>query len=374
MKKYLAALLAASMILSNAAVSFAAVTPIEAWGETDATGKNDVVDPIISYQIPTTLEFSLDAFAMSDNTGSQVYSPAIEIINKSQVAIKVDVKADLTLEEGVTAKTAVGEVKVDDPSYTEKDLYMELVAQKITSATMTGTPDFEVTVTPEKIKYNQTAVPEELLGANTAAKAVLASASADKEYEKPTLMTLALAAAPYTTGETPALDNSKYAKESVGALRFAGTINPNTTWADKNTTADVTVNAVFDVRGMTSSVYDAAFPVELDEDLAKANVMSVGAGGGAVATGEPAIKKDSISVTGSGATFDVDWGADDKAATSITSITYGASNTALVIGGRGANCTISGATVTITTTAVHGQPVTVTFDNDATATATIPNP
>ncbi len=309
MKKLTSAFLAASMVASMSATSFAAG---DAWGESgEIGGDSAVMNPVISFSLPTDLDFSLDAFGMGDATGSTIFSPEFKIVNNSEVAIRVAVKASLTAAEGVTLKSSVADVKVDDPTVTTKDVYMELVAQEVLThtATITDGALSDVAVTATAISYDPADADHP--GAVTPAKAVLAATPEDGA--KPTVMTLALSKATYDDASPTHKITAVSGKTGAAVVRFAGTINPNVpTW----TANDVSVKAVFDVSGLTGTVYDKLITsnAELDPDLKKANVASVGASSAAGAN----VTIDTFSA-GSTLTFTVVMGSGDNKLASLTS-------------------------------------------------------
>lgn len=290
-KKILASVLAFAMAVSTASVAFAADEDAPAKGvatgdgfgsgvEADVT--TEAKDAILQFQVPTTMTVALDPFQAGDATGSQVYSLDQAIWNKSNIAIRVTVKAGLVVgtdSANGNAPLAIvhedpSEVDSTDPSNTDKDAYVELVAQQPTATTDRSGA---VVVTPvvAEGKTFQTEYTEE--GADTAAKIILKenNGSADLESE----ISFALQAATYTADRSGQLAFSSMAEndKGVGTFRFMGSLNAN---ADSWSGDDLSVRVVYDVNGLGSAAYDAMFGESgsvTDAELKAANVYSTGA-------------------------------------------------------------------------------------------------
>lgn len=290
-KKILASVLACAMAVSTASVAFAADedTPAKGVATGDGFGSGveaDVTtqakDAILQFQVPTTMTVALDPFQAGDTTGSQVYSLDEAIWNKSNIAIRVTVKAGLVVGKDAAngnAPLAVvhedpSEVDSTDPSNTDKDAYVELVAQKPTATTDRSGAVVVTPVLADGATF-QTEYTEE--GADTTAKIILKEndGSADLESE----ISFALQAATYTADRSGQLAFSAMAEndKGVGTFRFMGSLNAN---ADSWSGEDLKVRVVYDVNGLGSAAYDAMFGENgsvTDAQLKAANVYSTGA-------------------------------------------------------------------------------------------------
>jgi len=257
-KRKLAAVLACAMAFSTASVVYADGSVAEgnaAGSDVEATVDMKVQGAIYSFQVPTSLSVGLDAFSAADDTGSQVYSPANVIINKSNVPLVVTVRAAVEPEDGtINVKDSASKVKVSDPNATTKDVYFEVVGMQgsVAMDSRTGAATFTEKA-DAKVTYDAQ------LGAKTNAKATLPAAGT--------------AAAPETTltnikrSVAFALDKATYVKDTrtgadtfsalaandkgTAAFRFMGSLNPNVQWADSS----VKVRVIYDVNGMSSGMY-----------------------------------------------------------------------------------------------------------------------
>lgn len=166
------------------------------------------------------------------------------------------------------------EVDSTDPSNTDKDAYVELVAQKPTATTDRSGAVVVTPVLADGATF-QTEYTEE--GADTTAKIILKEndGSADLESE----ISFALQAATYTADRSGQLAFSAMAEndKGVGTFRFMGSLNAN---ADSWSGEDLKVRVVYDVNGLGSAAYDAMFGENgsvTDAQLKAANVYSTGA-------------------------------------------------------------------------------------------------
>lgn len=245
MKKTLAAVLACAMAVSTSMVAFATDY---GQGDVNVDSPADVKTPVIKVSVPTTMDTYLNTFSAGDDTGSQILTLKQEIINKSEVAVSVTVKASVEAGTGVEVKDKASAVVTDDLSYKNKDLYVEAVALSgswaDTGATSVLTPD-------TKIKYN----PDNggacyVDGANVTpwkAKKAVTETSAE-------VMTFALAKASMSTPADPFVADTLAANnKGTAAYRFMGSINPNATWADDT---DVQLHVVYSIAGLGDTLYN----------------------------------------------------------------------------------------------------------------------
>lgn len=289
-KKILASVLAFAMAVSTASVAFAAEGDEPAKGVATGDGfgsgvaadvTTEAKDAILQFQVPTTMTVALDPFQAGDATGSQVYSLDQAIWNKSNIAIRVTVKAGLVVGKDTTSNDPLAfvhedpaEVDSTDPDNTKKDAYVELVAQQPTATTDRSGA---VVVTPVVAdgKTFQTEYTAE--GADTAAKIILKENNGTDDLESQ--ISFALQAATYTADRSGALAFSSMAADDkgVGTFRFMGSLNAN---ADNWSGDDLSVRVVYDVNGLGSAAYDAMLGENgsvTDAEMKAANVYSIGA-------------------------------------------------------------------------------------------------
>ena len=311
-KRVLASVLACAMAVSTATVAFAADYPGNAFGAPiDANVTTDSQAAKIEFSVPVNFTVGLDPFQAGDKSGSQVYSNSQPIYNKSNIPIRVIVKAGLDIKQGddgsdlVTLKNAAGDVTSADITNTNKEAYVELVAEP---ATATTDRSGAVTVTATNLEGKNFATEYKATGADTTAKTAVKAAAADGSLTSQ--VSFALQAATYATDRSGAETFSAFAADNKGiaSFRFMGSLNANAANWSKD---DMEVKVVYDVNGMGTAAYDALIgasaPASVDAKMKAANVYSVAdAAGGSSTPGstDPSAADQTYSLTTKG-TLDV---------------------------------------------------------------------
>lgn len=246
MKKQLALLLAVVLVMTMTPFAFASTVTGNENGLIDSgglspngmiEGNGGVQAPVISYQIPSNLDFALDAFQKGDDTGSQIFSVAFPVKNRSDVALQVSVQPKLVAAGGVTVVYSPDEVNATDPGVTDKQVYMEAAAY--TGITMAG-----AALQAPEFPYNDSAD-------GSPAIATLGTGTEGK-------MTFALEKATYASGAFSALAVEGGKVTGGGMFRFMGSVNPVANWAAN----DVKVQAVFDITPLTPEMYSSLMSAE----------------------------------------------------------------------------------------------------------------
>lgn len=281
------------------------------------TGESDVKDPIYCVVVPTTLEFSVDAFEQGQR--SQIYSADFPIINKSNVNVKVDValKVEGASGQNVTFVSKADDVTTDGSS-TAREVYIAAsvpAAVTVTAGTavdqMVGTDKiFNVTTTAETTGINVAAADD--TAALALAEAIDGTAyasgtaglgaaevkitpdvvagtftySGTKDFVEVPLsttdstLTFALEKATYATeyysdATTKANAFSAMAASDTGVAtyRFYGVVNDNADWQLK----DLKATAAYSFIGLSDANYTAlaAKTVEIGASTAHGLVKAV---------------------------------------------------------------------------------------------------
>lgn len=317
-KRLFAAILAAMMLASTSAIAFAEDVPAPsvsagtAFGEWAPDVDTEAQAATIEFSVPTSLTVGLDPFQAGDDSGSQVYSNAQGIYNKSNIPIRVTVKAGAIIGKDTDGTTPLAVLK-DDPADvtssditdTDKNAYIELIAEKAT-ATTDRSGAVVIETTKLEGKDYATAYAEDT-GADTTAKAIVKEATATTTgtgdtavttitYDEDSQISFALQAATYAVDRSGAQSFSALAENNKGvaAFRFMGSLNANAAdWSGD----DISVKVVYSVNGMGTAAYTALIgdnaPSTVTTDMKDANVYSVGAPAGGSQTTEPSIDASS---------------------------------------------------------------------------------
>lgn len=369
-KKTLSILLAAMLVASMGTSAFAAET---SFGDIPITATITPKEPVISFEVPSSLDIALDSYQLADDTGSQVYSVSYGIMNMSNIPVRAVVKPKIKLGSGVTDVTVVGtaaEAKPTDADDKDKKVYMQIspvAAVETTAADDTTAPTKPASgSTPGTAGLKDKVFEKGAYTATSTAKAVVSTQANGN-------VTYALAPAKYVDDGNGAdiFDSLGTASSKItgaGQFRFMGTLNPNATYA----ASDIGVEVVFSVAGLTKDDYTtlSAKPV-----ANAANVASITNG-----TFGPFIKDEKATIdalTPSTGTFDlnIDLGAGKDAATNVTAVKAGTATLA-----KTTDWTFDADTGVLTFTATgapktKGATVTITMDkgNPKTLTVTLPN-
>lgn len=309
-KKVLASVLACAMAISTASVAFAVDYPSvqdgNAFGEVEADVTTESQAATIEFSVPTTLSVGLDPFQAGDKSGSQVYSNSQPIYNKSNIPIRVIVKAGLELKQDddgndiVTVKDAAGDVTSADITNTDKEAYVELVAEP---ATATTDRSGAVVVEATKLEGKDFATEYKAAGADTTAKTAVKALEADGSTTSQ--VSFALQAATYAADRSGVEAFSAFAADNKGvaSFRFMGSLNANAAnWSSD----DMEVKVVYDVNGMGTAAYDALIgasaPASVDAKMKAANVYSVADAAGSSTPGSttPSAADQTYNLTSAG--------------------------------------------------------------------------
>ena len=392
--------IAKTLLATTLCVAMVGTTCFAAGGTlTDATtggsieADNKVENPTYRVVVPTVLDFAIDPFEQQ-LAGHQVYSENLSIVNKSNVPVKVDVKLK-AVEKGGTSTITFQDTADDvDESGTAKNLFLAAEVPSAVEETegtpasfspmvfkaADGTENYYVGTNLAAAQAVQTAVDttsaETALTANEEVKnkPVIVTPAASAKYSTSngitgtdTTLTFALAGSENKEAYNDATDITKKEKvfeslatnqDSSALFRFTGKVNTKATWEANKITATV----AYDFIGLSGNNYT---------DLHAATVPDDGATG---ATAHGLVKSEAVPsiatttcevATGNDATWTVDLGRGDKAATGIASLKTGST----VI--KAANYSLSGGTLTIpSAVADNFTTFTVTFnDSDATTVA-----
>ena len=255
-------------------------------------GSMEVEDPVYRVVVPTDFTFAVDAFQQREDT--QIVSPALAVINKSNIPVKLSValslgtttdtkfvSSDADVKDDETSRTIHLQARIADTIEEEKAAaadYKDLSGVDI-AGMFAGTVDgvtkyYETTDIATALKRDTESPaavsPEEMVdvikvtgtAASTPVMVTLGTSATKLEF--------ALAASEYIEYYTDAADATKTAKAfktvaenqaSSISFDFAGKVNPNIVWAD----GDFSATAVYNFRGMTADDY-AAYSNENTED------------------------------------------------------------------------------------------------------------
>lgn len=327
-KRFLAALTATAILAAMGATSVSAEADGSTWGNKEVTGDNIVTSATIKYVIPTDLEFAIDAFQKGDETGSQIYSAGYTVINKSDVPISVSVSPKLQLKNDVELVSNPAETTPADTSDVDKRIYMEMVSAKALTAkaapdTAPAAPSNDGTTagTEGKVDFELPTFAADSFGdtgAKDQAKVLLNVVEANMTFDLQAAKYVAdgITATPGTLFDSVAVDKTDATKYlGATAFRFMGAVNPYADWQ----AADVTVSAVFDVYGMTKTMYDKAMTTPVANGM---NIASLKNASKAPArdTSDSAPIVLPIATSGNDATIKLDLGLGEDAATGIKGI------------------------------------------------------
>lgn len=271
----------------------------------EATGSNGMVNPIFRIIVPTDLVFATDAFEQKHETN--IYSSDYPIINKSNVAVNVDVALSVEGKDGVSFQT--DEAKVTETDTSKKVWFAAAVpiTTKVSEVLKDPAP-IEIKETDDSISNIYTVVNADISANFKAATATAASGSAisfdpelfpsDSSDEftstivnqtdvekventvdfsqtlsdqaktstlsvKATTLSFALNKAEYTKynvdegadkfSEASIFDAMAADQAGSAVFRFVGTVNSNAAWAAE----DITAKAVFTFSGKSDTNYNA---------------------------------------------------------------------------------------------------------------------
>lgn len=230
----------------------------------EITGTSEIKNPIYSVVIPTKFEFSVDAFSQGGQ--SQIYSEEFNIINKSNVAVRVNVNAKATPLKSATLKTAEADV-----TETSTDKLMYLAIQ--TPSTVTISFEDKAAFTPALLKgdaavyYTATTSENGSENAYAEMQDVKGVTSTYDASAKEALSTegkdflFALAKAEYVdyytnyndTAKTGSLYKKADADNGATTFRFYGKVNSKAAWE----TGEVKVDATYTFLGLSDANYGA---------------------------------------------------------------------------------------------------------------------
>lgn len=342
MKKQMVKVLLSTMlcVAMVGTTCFAATDLTTTTGQT-ITGDNTVENPIYKVVIPTDLVYAVDAFEQKGQ--SQIYSEDFNIINKSNVAVKVDVKVKATPKAGVTLVDSADKVSEADDS---KNLFLGVevpsaVAEDADAGAVylatDGTTTLEDMVVDDDGTYYKSdavlqAVKDDNTATGTAKKDEMINTTAvTGTYTKSakvgigtddTVLTFALKGADYITYYDDATDITSKAQafqkvagteDGTTTFRFTGSVNTKAAWAAQ----DISATAVYSLIGLSPSNYTALIDKEVAiDDADNAHCYVVETAGPSIAN------TTAVAALGTDATWTLDFGAGNLAATGIEKITF----------------------------------------------------
>lgn len=257
-------------------------------GGTTVEGESTVKNPTYKIVIPTSLDFALDPFKQGGQ--SQIYSDDFYMINKSNVAVRLDMSMEVIAATGVTMKA--DETDVTETN-TDKLIYMAVQVPAAVTETAAAAADFTtITSKYDGVYYSLsagTSVTGPVAGTTGALeeadKIVIdttkaaGSSYADNSSVKvaldataATACTFALQEADYqeyytdAAGTTKAEEFKNVAATTDGstAFRFYGKLNSKAAWAAN----DVKVTATYTFIGLTPEVYTELIDKEVENSHA----------------------------------------------------------------------------------------------------------
>jgi|GEM_PF-3404590 len=368
LKRILVCVLCMTMVMSSMTAFATEVTaPTDTTG-TEVTGNNDVENPVFRVVVPTTLTFATDPFELKAE--SMIYSPDYPIINKSNIAVLVDVGLSVT---GATAVTFVESAEGIDETVADKSAWFAAAVPATVTETSKEATNATVGTTPVNV-YNVSSATGGAINVKAADEdaAKVAAALVDGVVfvsgaaltitqlqetdidtvegtydftdlvakplaEQASIVTLgttenkisfALGKAVYGkyydgTMEGPVFSAMAASQAGTATFRFVGSINSNVTWLED----DITAKAVYTFKGKSDTNYAAltAKPVVITTGTnAHAMVETVAPEAPVVDTAPSAtLTKFAVgtgvdnNLTGT-STMTVDLGAGTLAATSFT--------------------------------------------------------
>lgn len=324
MKKAASIVMVAAMLAAVAPNTFAATS----WGDTQVDADSTVTKAVIEFEVPTAMSIGLDAFSLTDATGSQIYSPSFPIINKSNVPIAVSVTADMNGSAAdVEFQSSVAGTTPANAQDTEKRAYVEMVnAKALVVDPDNTTPAKQDASDKTKAVAGTVQFKDPEYAANsfteTGAKD-MAKVALHKTYKAE--MDFALQKAAYVDKITATPPSGEVIFDSVAkeseiytgatAFRFMGALNPYAAWAD----SDVKIAVTFSVYGQTPAMYTEALKTKVANGLNLVSAVNP-KNAVSVSSGNP-ISLNSAAAADATLVFDMGYGAD--AASAIGTIKLG---------------------------------------------------
>ncbi len=223
-------------VLLTLALIFSTFSTALAEDSTDKSGTIDgnstVTNPVFSFYVPTTADFAFNPFEVGD-TGSQITSADIFVINKSSIPIQVSFDYSLTAKSGVVVKDTAADVVTTGA---DKEMYIAAVPAKVAAVNTTGSA---LTTTGSAITWSSE-------------DAVIGEAGSGTDAN----LTYVLDEATFTDANSNGIaEASEFTSvdpnKSAAVFRFKGTINPDADWK----AADATMSVVYAIKGVTTTAY-----------------------------------------------------------------------------------------------------------------------
>ncbi len=297
-KRIVTAMLAAMMVLSVGTTALAAVDGVTSGASGNVTVGTEVKPPIYKVSVPTTLKFYIDPFEQLGN-GSSITSDDFAFINKSNVAVALDVTLNATKGDDVTFATTeagVTETNTNKIAFLQAQIPSAVSETSATGTTFVKSDDFTTsvallkgTVGSDTVYYINTSDPD------TSADGTDGDGNNTNDYEvadegavTTDMIDTTAAAGNYATSEKVAIDTTNGTKlkfvldeadyityynnyddtqaagtafKNVAAsqngsavFRFSGKVNTLADWQ----TADIGTTVTYAFNGLTDENYDAA--------------------------------------------------------------------------------------------------------------------
>lgn len=309
-RKFLSMLLVAAMCTSMmGTVCFAAGGELDGDDMTGATitGDATVENPVYKVVVPTDLTFAIDPFEQK-GSGSQIFSEDFSMINKSNVAVRVNAAVTVAGKDStVTLKTTEADVKEDDSS---KQVYIAVQVPSAVAGTAAAAAKYPTSLgTDSNGDYYDNSLADtdltltevtEVVDVTGVTGTYTTSAKVALDAEGKANCLFALDKAVYTEYYS-AKDKSTTAKQfktcaaseaGVATFRFTGKVNSKAAWAAGDVTASVTYTFI----GLSGDNYTAllaknventhAYVVEDADptfDCSEVGVITYTTGGGTLA-------------------------------------------------------------------------------------------
>ena len=341
MKRRVVSAMLAAMMMFTVATPVLAADVVD--GQENNTGGDidvsaTVEPPVYKISVPTSLDFYIDPFQQL--AAGQITSDDFVIINKSNVALKVDATITVAGKDStVTLKNAatdVTETSTDKLAYVEAEIPSVITETPAAGAAFVE-DDFETAygtmfkgTVGDTTKYyvatsssavaDEAAANTEMVDTTNAAGTYTTSKKAAIDTTNGTTLTFALDKANYidvydtydaTAKSGVAFKDVAANGKGTAVFRFSGKVNTTAAWAD----GDITGNIAYTFTGLTPELYTA-------------NAAKVGADAHAYVVpapteAAPSIEELSYTMTeGQDVVITVNEGAGDLAADDITKITY----------------------------------------------------
>ena len=303
--KVLKVLLATMLMVSMVGTTVMAAETTETSTTTGGTitGTSTVENPVYKLVVPANLNFAIDPFEQGGQTGSQIYSTDRQLINKSNVPVRVDLQITATAADGVSLKTAAEVATVEaNTADTSKVAYLAVEVPGAVTETKAAAANY-LDNTGASALANQYTITG-ATGANVDYNGRIYTATAtladgNESAATPEMINVTAVAGDYTTKGSAKVDISATAKKFTFVLdgadyteiytnyndaepaykaykanaadtkgsavfRFHGNLNTKAAWAAN----DVKADATYTFLGLSATNYTALSAKGIDTSVA----------------------------------------------------------------------------------------------------------